>query len=332
MEYIVFRPRSARSRLNKKRRYFIKSLDIFIIRHMVWNLIYRCIRVLLGASILEDYIRIPVSLKFDKNSSFYREFVAPKRESRELSEFIVNLMRVYYENDRLRVALDEAIDELTPFGKIKKQLERIHLEHSKVLMTTAVLSSQVSQMIDKVENAIHDEDKPRLPPVVRETPALLERILKLEQILPSLDAKLDAVLSTLQNGVKVSANEALPVGGNQQEKASAEGSGVFGKTDSINSGNETSNNFASIDSNHEIVIDSSTKNDEISASKEELVDEEKGAPIVLPSTAPVIGEEDGGDQKESQESDSSSSVQNQEGKPRVASANFGKLLKSVKKK
>lgn len=88
--------------------------------------------------------RLPISLKFDdEDSDFYNGFIEQKKNDRELSTLILNLLHVYYENESVRQAVDDYILDQSPFMKVHEALERIVLEHNKQRVSTSMLGSYV---------------------------------------------------------------------------------------------------------------------------------------------------------------------------------------------
>lgn len=85
--------------------------------------------------------RIPVSLRFDdeENSDFYFGFIEQKKNDRELSQLILDLLHVYYENEMVRGAVDDYVVNKSPYMHIHAELERIALEHSRQRVTTNML-------------------------------------------------------------------------------------------------------------------------------------------------------------------------------------------------
>ena len=74
----------------------------------------------------EDVIeRLPVCLRFDKNDEFYKEFVIPLKQTRELSGFIVKLLKTYYDQENVAKAVDEVLEDESPFAAMHESLEKI---------------------------------------------------------------------------------------------------------------------------------------------------------------------------------------------------------------
>ena len=86
--------------------------------------------------------RIPVSLKFDDETEaeFYYELIEQKRVDRELSNLILDLLHVYYENEEVHTIVDNYQDAKNPYRLIQEDLKRIALEHSRNMMSASMLS------------------------------------------------------------------------------------------------------------------------------------------------------------------------------------------------
>lgn len=98
--------------------------------------------------------RIPISLKVPEDD-FYYEFVEPRRASKELSPFIYQILRAYYEDDKVKEAVKPHLqipgeDKVAFFSR---ELERIAMEHSATVMDTMALQDR----IEADKNAILDE-------------------------------------------------------------------------------------------------------------------------------------------------------------------------------
>lgn len=88
--------------------------------------------------------RLPISLKFDdEDSDFYCGFIEPKKNDRELTTLILNLLHAYYEKEEIRNSVDEYILEQSPFLTIHKEIERIAMEHSKNTTLTKMAKDAV---------------------------------------------------------------------------------------------------------------------------------------------------------------------------------------------
>lgn len=192
-----------RQRKRRGRKNFIKEPKIFRIQHLLWNLIYSSIRFVVGASIMESFIRIPVSLKVETDSDFYTEFVSVKRDNKELSEFIVNIMRVYYENDHIKEQVDALMLEHTPEGKLFKQIERIHAELSKSMATTSMLKHQVNQTQEVAREGIESLSTPTTPTALPVPDEVSQRLDQHDKALSDIGGKLDFLISAIQQGTNL---------------------------------------------------------------------------------------------------------------------------------
>ena len=108
--------------------------------------------------------RIPVCLKFDVNDEFYTNFVLSLKQTRELSTFIVKILKTYYEKSTVSKAVDEVLEEESPFASIRESLERIaemnitnHMAISSMKGTLNIGKSVLSG----VQNSQEDEEEDR---------------------------------------------------------------------------------------------------------------------------------------------------------------------------
>lgn len=108
--------------------------------------------------------RIPISLKVPEDE-FYYEFVEPKRANKELSPFIYQILRAYFEDEAVKEAVKPHLmtqkDNRIEF--INRELERIAMEHSQTIMETQALQDEIenkqADLLNKVENMNNsDED------------------------------------------------------------------------------------------------------------------------------------------------------------------------------
>lgn len=132
-----------------------------------------------------DYIRIPVSLKFEKDD-FFHDFVEPIKNDRGLSTLIVGLLRLYYENAVVKSEYDEFIKLTDPLFRIKQQLDRMVLEHSKSMMAAEALEEVIGSKKDKSMDTIIDR---------------LNNLESVMAIMPKLQKDIENLVSGLQVGV-----------------------------------------------------------------------------------------------------------------------------------
>ena len=95
--------------------------------------------------------RLPISLRFDDDDSdFYYGFIEQKKNDRELSSLILDLLHVYYENEEVRNIVNEYVIQKSPYMHIHEQLERIALEHSRQSVSTNMLNDYTDNARKKV--------------------------------------------------------------------------------------------------------------------------------------------------------------------------------------
>lgn len=109
--------------------------------------------------------RLPISLRFDdEDSDFYYGFIEQKKNDRELSTLILDLLRVYYENEIVRNLVDEAIIRKSPYMAIHEELERIAFEHNKQKVSTSMLGdfteNEKKRVSDPPEPVKKEEKQP----------------------------------------------------------------------------------------------------------------------------------------------------------------------------
>lgn len=118
--------------------------------------------------------RLPVSLRIDdEDSDFYYGFIEEKKNARELSALIMNLLHVYYENEIVRGIVEEYIVNQSPFLKINEQLQRIALEHSNTSIYTSMLDDYNSNEIKRIKKQEEKEQKEETEEKPKESPKLL---------------------------------------------------------------------------------------------------------------------------------------------------------------
>lgn len=160
---------------------------------------------------------------------FYLDFVEPMREEKDLSTFIVNLMKLYYENEAVRDEFVKFDNENNPISQIRKRLDVISVEHQKTVLATEALkdlikteesgaysevgkrSTAIKQSllptafagmnsITDVTTGLSDDEEDNISEQGKNpTPTVIEsRLRKLESVLPSIasiESKLDILLT-----------------------------------------------------------------------------------------------------------------------------------------
>ena len=131
--------------------------------------------------------RLPISLRFDDDDSdFYYGFIEQKKNDRELSTLILNLLHVYYENEEVRNIVNDYVISQSPYLRIHEQLERIALEHSRQTVSADMLSDFNDNARKKISEPPEPvkEDKPEEPV---QQPLLLEEAM--DKLQPLIDQK-----------------------------------------------------------------------------------------------------------------------------------------------
>lgn len=104
----------------------------------------------------KNYRRIPVCLKFDADEPFFNDFVAPLKDSKDLSTFIIKLLRCYYETDTVREGVDDTLATGRPFEVINQGLQRIIDTHNENVMALSGMQSAVMQGRSVMEGVAAD--------------------------------------------------------------------------------------------------------------------------------------------------------------------------------
>lgn len=134
--------------------------------------------------------RLPISLRFDDDDSdFYYGFIEQKKNDRELSSLILDLLRVYYENEEVRNIVDDYVIQKSPYMHIHEQLERIALEHSRQSVSTNMLN-------DFTDNARRQVSEPP-EPVKEEKKEVQSEPLLLEAAMDKLSPMIEQRVSEL---------------------------------------------------------------------------------------------------------------------------------------
>lgn len=98
--------------------------------------------------------RIPISLRFDdEESNFYYGFIEQKKNDRELSTLILDLLHAYYEDDIIKERLQFYLDGKSPFIHIHNELERIANEHSRHTVMTKMMGDYTANERKKTIDA-----------------------------------------------------------------------------------------------------------------------------------------------------------------------------------
>ena len=121
--------------------------------------------------------RIPISLRFDdEESDFYYGFIEQKKNDRELSTLILDLLHAYYEDDTIKERLQFYLDGKSPFIHIHNELERIANEHSRHTVMTKMMGDYTANERKKTiesEPPVSEEVREEKTNTSQETPKLL---------------------------------------------------------------------------------------------------------------------------------------------------------------
>lgn len=109
--------------------------------------------------------RLPISLRFDDDDSeFYEGFIEEKKNNRELSTLILDLLRVYYENEVVREIVENYRIENSPFLKIHAEINRIAMEHSKNTIATNMMGDYTRNEVKKTDNSANNNNSQQESP------------------------------------------------------------------------------------------------------------------------------------------------------------------------
>lgn len=141
--------------------------------------------------------RIPVSLRFDdEDSEFYYGFIEQKKNDRELSTLILNLLHVYHENEAVRDAVEDYILEKSPFMKIQEEIQRIALEHSRNTVSAGMLDDFTKNAKKSVmEQNTHESQEKQEE---KETPMLISAQDMENQVKSMVQSALQEMFKGLQ--------------------------------------------------------------------------------------------------------------------------------------
>lgn len=144
--------------------------------------------------------RLPISLRFDDDDSdFYYGFIEQKKNDRELSSLILDLLHVYYENEEVRNIVDDYVISKSPYMHIHEQLERIALEHSRQSVSTNMLNDFTDNARRKVSDSpepVKEEKKE-----VQEEPLLLSAAM--DKLGPMIEQRVSELFTKMMSNAVV---------------------------------------------------------------------------------------------------------------------------------
>lgn len=133
-------------------------------------------------------VRTPISLKFDDDtSSFYVMFISRLKENKELTPLIMDLLKLYYENEETREALERYRELNSPFALIQKQISRIATSHQNTMMTTNMLGD----MMNDAQSSYAETGSVWVEPKKEEESGLANKVHE-------LDEKVDKIFNMLE--------------------------------------------------------------------------------------------------------------------------------------
>lgn len=95
--------------------------------------------------------RLPISLRFDdEDADFYYGFIEQKKNDRELSTLILDLLYAYYDDKEIQSLVDTYIFNRNPYIEIQNQLNRIASEHSRHIQSASMLKDFTANEQKKV--------------------------------------------------------------------------------------------------------------------------------------------------------------------------------------
>ena len=116
-----------------------------------------------------------MSLKFDEESEFYRNFIKEKQNNLELSSFIIEILEAYYYSEDAREHIDNYIKEQNPHYKIYEEISRIALEYNKH-------ATSINMMGDFNTNAKEEYNKNKKQRKQQETSKEMSELEELQEL------------------------------------------------------------------------------------------------------------------------------------------------------
>lgn len=101
--------------------------------------------------------RIPISLKVPEDEFFY-DFIEPKRISKELSPFIYQILRAFYEDEVVKAAVKPhlTVQNEDKLAFLNAELNRVAMEHSATIMETQVLQDEIEDKKHEILTAVQE--------------------------------------------------------------------------------------------------------------------------------------------------------------------------------
>ena len=140
--------------------------------------------------------RLPISLRFDdEDADFYYGFIEQKKNDRELSSLILDLLHVYYEDDEVKQRVDDYVLNKSPYMHIHAELERIATEHNRQSVSRSMMgdfNTNARKKVVKEETPMETTEESNKDEKDEEIPLLTEKAVtdilqkQLAEMLPGL--------------------------------------------------------------------------------------------------------------------------------------------------
>lgn len=103
-----------------------------------------------------EVVKIGVSLKFDQNTEFYKEFVKLKKDQKQLASFIVRMLEAYYNSETVKQAVDGYMDDGSMLAQMSDILNNISLNHQKNIASLSGIKYTVDGAVDTLNRGMSD--------------------------------------------------------------------------------------------------------------------------------------------------------------------------------
>ena len=98
-------------------------------------------------SIIEDYIRIPLSLKVEKDELYFN-LIQPARQDKSLTRLILVVLRAYYEDDEIRRLVDTRTSGSEILKSLNEEIDKVNMEHNKSVAQVNALKFDTAKLSD----------------------------------------------------------------------------------------------------------------------------------------------------------------------------------------
>lgn len=134
-----------------------------------------------------SFVRIPVSLRIERDDDEFFDFVMGLKNSKELSSLVINLLKGYQKDSRFQELLDEFLIESDDYyRKVVEQFDKVQLANQRIGNTTSMLRDEIRTVQTKTS------------PQSEMGLEVSERLDMLERHLPEINEKLDMFLKQVE--------------------------------------------------------------------------------------------------------------------------------------